>query len=389
MKDDDILKDAREAFNQCEDNENKTRELFAENIEFSRLGKQWPEKVEERREQEGRPCLTINRMPSFIRQVVNDSRLNKPAIRVRPVDSGADIETAKIIDGLIRHIEAQSDADAAYDTAIDFAVTGGFGYLRVDVDYACDDTFDMDIKIDRVINPLTIYGDPRGQRVDSSDWNLCFETETLSHDEFEKRYKGAEKVDWDGQYRDVKDQAWFTDNSVRVADYWTRDEVDGKILKLSDGTIIDEALFRDQADLFAAMGLTVQGERPSKTYKVRKRIITGAEVLADEDWAGKYIPIIPVYGDEVIVDGHRQFIRCSITPKTRNGCSTSGARRQLNSSHSLRRPRMSGLPGRLTAMRRSGRRQTRYRTPTSSMMVRCRRSVSRSPVLRRVRCRRL
>ena len=307
MKDDDILKDAREAFNQCEDNENKTRELFAENIEFSRLGKQWPEKVEERREQEGRPCLTINRMPSFIRQVVNDSRLNKPAIRVRPVDSGADIETAKIIDGLIRHIEAQSDADAAYDTAIDFAVTGGFGYLRVDVDYACDDTFDMDIKIDRVINPLTIYGDPRGQRVDSSDWNLCFETETLSHDEFEKRYKGAEKVDWDGQYRDVKDQAWFTDNSVRVADYWTRDEVDGKILKLSDGTIIDEALFRDQADLFAAMGVTVQGERPSKTYKVRKRIITGAEVLADEEWAGKYIPIIPVYGDEVIVDGHRQF----------------------------------------------------------------------------------
>ena len=36
--------------------------------------------------------------------------------------------------------------------------------------------------------------------------------------------------------------------------------------------------------------------------------MTGAEVLKTVDWAGKYIPIVPVYGDEVIdEDGRRHF----------------------------------------------------------------------------------
>ena len=92
-------------------------------------------------------------------------------------------ETAEILNGLIRNIEYTSNADVAYDTALDHAVTGGFGYFRIDVDYACDDEFDLDIKMCRIANPLTVYGNENSTAADSSDWNKAFITELYTDSE--------------------------------------------------------------------------------------------------------------------------------------------------------------------------------------------------------------
>ena len=130
MSDDDILEEARAAFGLAADAEAENRREALDDLRFARLGEQWPQKVLRERELEGRPCLTINRLPAFIRQVVNDARQNKPAIAVHPVDGGSDPETAEVFNGLIRHIEQSSDAEVAYDTALDFAVTCGVGYCK-------------------------------------------------------------------------------------------------------------------------------------------------------------------------------------------------------------------------------------------------------------------
>lgn len=111
---DDILKEAREAFELIAERESENRKEALDDLRFARLAEQWPEKVRRQREREGRPCLTINRLPSFIRQVVNDARQNSPAIKVHPADSNADPQTAEIYNGLIRNIEVTSRADVAY-----------------------------------------------------------------------------------------------------------------------------------------------------------------------------------------------------------------------------------------------------------------------------------
>lgn len=74
MSDDDILAEAREAFQLAADAEAENRREALDDLRFARLGEQWPEKVRRARELEGRACLTINRLPAFIRQVVNDAR---------------------------------------------------------------------------------------------------------------------------------------------------------------------------------------------------------------------------------------------------------------------------------------------------------------------------
>src|SRR5678816_3108747 len=148
---DDLIADARKAYDECVEWWNTNQEDAKADLKFARLGEQWDERIRKQREIEQRPCLTFNKMPAFIRQVVNDARQNKPAIKVHPADGEADPATAEIYNGLIRNIEVISNADAAYDTGVEHSADRGFGFWRVNTRYACDDSFEQDIIIERVM----------------------------------------------------------------------------------------------------------------------------------------------------------------------------------------------------------------------------------------------
>ena len=304
---DDILKEAREVFALAVDAEEENRRDALEDLRFGRMGEQWPEQAIKARGTD-RPMLTLNKMPAFIRQVVNDARQNKPSIKVRPVDDTADVRTAKIYDGLIRNIEYTSNADVAYDTASESAISIGFGYFRISVEHSFDDAFEKDIRVERIGNPFSVYGDPFSTAADSSDWNTAFITDLIPHDRFERMYPGAAKQDWDAIGNgDELMRHWVQDEAVLVAEYWTREEIARRLVKLSDGQVLDADVFEQNRDYFDAMGITVDADRETRTHKVVHRIINGVEVLETTEWAGRYIPIIPVYGDEVNLQGKRYF----------------------------------------------------------------------------------
>lgn len=305
--DKDILKDDIAAFKLAVDCEADQRKESLAQLKFAKLGEQWPAEVERQRETEGRPCLTLNDCPAFAKQVINDSRQNRPSIAVHPAGAGANKETANIYNGIIRNIQNVSRADIVYDTALEFAVYMGFGYMRVNVDYSCDDSFDQDIIIERVANPFSVYGDPRSTAADSSDWNSAFLTDLLSTEEFKRRWPGASTKGFDAEGQNEATQLWYKEKSIQVAERWVRDEVQAKLLKLSDDSIMHEDEYLDNKELFDVQQLTVVGDRMSKSYRVKQRIITGEEILETIDWEGKYIPIIPVYGDEANVEGKRYF----------------------------------------------------------------------------------
>jgi hypothetical protein len=308
-EDDDLLRQALDDFRECEDAEGTNRETALSDIVFSRLGDQWPANIVKQREQEGRPCLTINKLPTFIRQVVNDARQNKPSIKVHAADSGADPATAELINGLIRNIEYMSNADTAYDTATECAVTGGFGYIRVGLDYAYDDAFDMDITINRVSNPFSIYGDPNSSLADSSDWNKAFVVDRLTKEQFEAQYGDKAKVDWDDSTWADASASWRSEDSITIAEWWTKEDIDRPIVLLSDGSVHDtEDMQSEQMQFLLQTGqIQVVRERVAKSCKVTQRFMSGAEILDKREWPGRYIPIVPVYGDEFDVEGKRYF----------------------------------------------------------------------------------
>lgn len=304
---DDELKDAKEAFELCAEREADNRRDALDDLRFARLAEQWPEKVRRQRELGGRPCLTINKLPAIIKQITNDARQNKPSIKCHPADSQADPKTAEVYNGLIRNIEVTSRADVAYDTALDFAVTMGFGYFRINTEYACDDTFDLDLVIKRIANPFSVYGDPYSTESDSSDWNSAFVTELMTKDQFRAKYKDAEEVDWDATGYERLQDPWRDDDRILVAEYFSRSPVKKTILLLSDQSVVAEEVFKANKDSYDAAGVSVVGSRPTQGYKVTQKIMTGMEILETNKWAGKFIPIVPVYGDEVNVEGKRYF----------------------------------------------------------------------------------
>lgn len=305
---DDILKEAQEAFEKAAEAEDHNRKAWEDDVDFALLENQWPERVRKDRELDGRPCLTSNLLAPMIRQVVNDARQNKPGITVHPADSEADPETAEIFNGLIRNIEQSSNAEVAYDTALEHAVAGGFGYYRINTAYSSDDTFDQDIVIERVANPLSVYGDPNSTAADSSDWDTAFVTDKITKAAFESQWKGADAVNWnDDAWRDVS-APWLDGDHVMVAEFWKREEVSRKIVLLSDGTVMGLTEYEAQRELFEALGVTITGQpRDAKSHKVVQRILSGAEELEKIEWVGKYIPIIPVYGSEVMFQGKRHL----------------------------------------------------------------------------------
>jgi hypothetical protein len=250
-----------------------------------------------------RPCLTINKLPQHVHQVTNEQRQNRPSVKVIPVDDNADVEVAEIFEGVIRHIEYISDADVAYDTACENQVTYGEGYIRVLTKYCDDNSFDQDLYIGRIRNSFSVYMDPTIQDPCGSDAEWCFITEDMTKAEYERQFPDAAPISSMMQ-QGVGDSSlsqWLTEDTVRIAEYFYYEHTPTK-LNLYQGNMSAVEGSRDDKEL-KALGLKPLKSRMADVKKVKWLKTNGFEVLEEQEWAGKFIPVIRVVGNEYEVDG--------------------------------------------------------------------------------------
>ena len=250
-----------------------------------------------------RPCLTINKLPQHVHQITNDQRQNRPSVKVIPVDDNADVEVAEIFNGMIRHIEYISDADVAYDTACENQVAYGEGYIRILTEYCDDNTFDQDIKIARVRNSFSVYMDPLIQDPCGSDAKWCFITEDLSQEEYHRLFPNASPLST-LETLGVGDQnlsQWLNTDTIRIAEYFYC-EYDRQTLNLYPGNVTAFEGTPEDKELRKIY------KKPKKSRQAdRKKIkwckINGYEILEEQEWAGSYIPVVRIIGNEYEVEG--------------------------------------------------------------------------------------
>lgn len=304
-RDAEFLAEARERFELAVRAESLIRERGLDDLKM-RAGDQWDPDMKAKRLKQKRPCLTVNRLPQFVRQVANDQRQNRPAIQVSPVDDKADVKTAEVLQGLIRHIEYDSNADAAYDTAFNGAANTGLGYFRVITEYADPMSFDLDIKIKRIRNQFSVYIDPDAKECDRSDMRWAFIVDDFSESAFEARHPEA-KICKDKSAWDLARQvapAWMQGDQVRVAEYFCLTTTKATLLMLADGTVVLEDDLKRALELDPeAVPPVVLKDRETEIPAVRWCKIIGTEILEETVWPGQWIPIVPVLGDELEVDG--------------------------------------------------------------------------------------
>ena len=263
----------------------------------------WPEEI--RKERAGRPILTVNKLQKFVRQVRGDMMQNRPRVKVIPVDNGADVNTAELYNGIIRQIEYHSNAEIAYDTAYMQAVSSSIGYFRIVTDYVNNDSFEQEIFIQRILNPISVMLDPMAKGFCLEDADYGFIEDLVDMKQYKRLYPQSEPQNFDGQNTLFGD--WITKERVRIAEYFYKEPVKRHIAQLDTGEVV--TLGKGiTIEYMRSLGANVISDRWVTDYVVKWCKINGAEILEESEWAGKYIPIVPVFGDEIIIDGRRYYL---------------------------------------------------------------------------------
>lgn len=272
----EFLNLARDRYKQSAQAESTMRTDALDDLKFA-SGDQWPADIKADRQINRRPCLTVNVLPQFIRQVTNEQRQQRPAIVVNPVGNGADIETAEVIQGYCRHVEVLSDAEVVYDYEFEYGVKTGFGYWRLITDYTSDEGDEQDIFIRRIANPFCVYDDPNAQEPDRSDREYLFIVEDIPVSRFKEMYpksafaQGMASLE---DYQSIGDSPapWASTGAplptIRVAEYY-------------------------------------HVEREGRKKKVEWAKITALDILDEEEVVFDQIPVVGVFGDDYIIDGKR------------------------------------------------------------------------------------
>lgn len=258
----------------------------------------------------GRPSLTIPKLDQPIQQVINQQRNANLAIMVKPKAAGATQQQAEKINGLIRHIQVESRAQVARGWAYERAVKVGRGYYRILKDWANDGDWDIDLIVDRILNQSAVYIDPFHSQPDASDMEWAFLVEDIPYKRFKREHPKSKLSTSDKDtLRSIGDESpgWVTygtegeAKTIRRAEYW--------YVVYEEKTLIQTAKWsglEDADDKPKNLGEIIN-RRTVRQRKVQWAKMTATEILKEEDWEGRYIPIIQVIGREYNVNGERIY----------------------------------------------------------------------------------
>lgn len=309
---DPLISEALERFNRCAEWEASARERFIEDIKFangdSDNGYQWPDAIRRNRDVDHRPCLTFNMIRQHNLQIKNEAKQNKSSIMVRAVGNGATKDAADIYSAIFRNIEYKSDAQDAYSTAASFQVDGGIGWVRLVTAYQSNETFDQEIFIQGVNDPLSVYMDPDCQKKDCSDAKFAFIFVTMTRKEFLDFYpKFEDQATQQPLGVASGDDDKIIEDHVRVCEYFRKvyerdtlvsfiDPNSGQRVNLRKSQMPDN-VYRD------VLASPLSKSRSVWDEKIEWKLIAGERVIDETEWPGKYIPLARFLGEEVVIEG--------------------------------------------------------------------------------------
>lgn len=278
--------------------------IFRESREDWRFyaNRQWDEALKTEREDAGKPCITNNRISTFVRNVDNQIGAMKIAGKVSAVSDATETD-AEHQQGLIRAIQTESHAEIAYGCARKSMIIGGHGYSRVCADYADWKSFDQNLKVERILDPHTVMFDPSAIRPDRIDARYCFVgckfTPEAAKDKFGEDVDLQAFADTDGG------SDWLEDGEfVWFVDYYYEELVPRTLVQyVDDYGELQVALFED-----VPQGVQVVKKRDTFQRVIHWEVLNGLKVIKEYEVRGSFIPIAPLYGDEIIIDGQLEFV---------------------------------------------------------------------------------
>jgi hypothetical protein len=291
----ELLDQARERFALAEEAESDERNQQLDALKF-RAGDHWPAALRQDNMGEASEQLTmvIDRLNPMVSQTINAYRKAPLAMRVRPKGGGASKQVADMIEGHLRDIEQQSEAEIAYTIALDQAVGQGLGYFRLVREYEDERSFQQVLRIRPVYNRYAVYCDPASVHPAALDLEWGFIIDRWPTSKFCQWYEVSPQELT--LFAGVDDGTWRTDAQVQLAEYYYKTYETQTLVQLSDGTVLPHT--RDMDPTWPT--------REARIPTVHWVKMAGNAVLERTVWPGKYIPLIRVEGQRLNVNGHDQ-----------------------------------------------------------------------------------
>ncbi len=296
-----------------EEAESENREKGIECKEF-RWGKQWPDLAKSQREQDGRPCLTVNHTNVWCSRVENTLRQQRPRIKCHPVGDGANVDTAAKINGLVREIEDRSTSSVSYDLGAENTIDVGWGYWRIVSDYVSKYSFNQELWIKPIRNPFTVFMDPASIMPDGRDQKWCLITELMSRIEYRIKYPDSPANTFSFSDRLLSwtsgnAYSWENKTHIRLAEYYRIYEVADELIMLSDGRVELKSKLnpnkRDMREILAAMNLAVTNYRATTRCAVQWFMLNGRTVIdkREDPPRVEHIPVVRCEGNVKDLNG--------------------------------------------------------------------------------------
>lgn len=312
ISNDPVVEEASKRFKRCAEWEANCRENFLNDYKFahgdSDNGYQWPNRIRDNRDIDSRPCLTMNVVRQHNLQIVNEAKQNKSSVRFKATGGGATKDAADLYEALFRRVEYLSNAQSAYETALEYQVAGGWGWVRLVTEYEGPETFNQDFRIKRVWDPLSVYMDMDCQEKDCSDARYAFVFDLVPDDELEEAYPNLRELMTQAPLGSATtEDSWNLKDHTRVCEYFRRVPKTDELLSFMSPqtgqrvTILGSKLPKESRKAVKALPLTKR--RPVRTWEVQWFLIVGQQVVDKTIWPGQYIPLIRVLGEETIIEG--------------------------------------------------------------------------------------
>ena len=264
-----------------------------------------------------RTKLEFDIISNYIQRYIGQWNQSRVGVEYKANDRETSDEDADLINGIYRADFREFSGKMSIDNAVDEQATCGYGAFKLATKFVDEEDPENDhqrIEWRPVHNAYnSIYWDKAAKRIDKRDAVHCTELISFTPESFSKKYPDKDPV---SAYHPNSRRFYNVDSAdaqsslVYVAKRYEikREEVnvfvysnllDGKVEVYSeeDHKLIEEELETNEFKNFLR-------KRKILKQSVYMTVFSGADILEKpRRVAGKYIPIIPVYGYHAYIDG--------------------------------------------------------------------------------------
>src|SRR3990167_9332378 len=178
-------------FRMASDSMSEWVEEAKEDIKFA-AGDQWDEDARAKLKEQGRPCMTFNKIRPMLKLITGHFVQNASPIQVSP-EGGEDQKFSEIADKIIKHIDEQSNLEFNFGYMFTGGETTGRAFIELYQDYEKDPIFG-ELKSIYHGKPGIILPDPRGVSYDlNQDRQFVFKLVKKTKAELKELYPNKEK----------------------------------------------------------------------------------------------------------------------------------------------------------------------------------------------------